>query len=75
MTMSRVKCAGCGLAISIDELDDHVCAADLAASQASRPCAQIDRLDEELARYLETPHGRFECWYAERMRPGLVSAS
>jgi hypothetical protein len=64
-----MPCPDCGA--SIDHLDsgEHRCEQerwlDYQLFQLRDEC---DRFDEELGAYLDSPHGRFEQWYAARSR-------
>jgi hypothetical protein len=66
-----MPCSECGASVARDESDEHVCdpeqLLDFCVFQLRD---EIERLDEEVATYLETPQGRFEAWDAERTRRG-----
>jgi hypothetical protein len=66
-----MPCAECGASVARDESGEHVCdperLLDFCLFQLRD---EIERLDEEVATYLESPQGRFEAWEAERRRRG-----
>jgi hypothetical protein len=48
---------------------EHVCEREQWISyQVGKAARELRNLDDELSRYLETPHGRFDLWYARRRR-------
>ena len=56
-------CPSCGAAVHRDESAGHVC--DEARQLV---LAELKAFDAELGEWLETPHGRFAAWLAERGR-------
>lgn len=67
--LRRVHCPGCGVSVATETLDDHVCDRDrYVAHQMAKLRPEIVAFDRELGRYLSTPRGRFEEWYAARSR-------
>jgi hypothetical protein len=69
MSLGFLTCTDCGENVPHMRAAEHVCDQDRWLSfqmTCARP--QIERIDQELARYLETARGRFELWYAERTR-------
>jgi hypothetical protein len=70
-------CESCGVAVQRRLADDHSCDPErYAARQASRLHWHRAGFDDALARWLETPSGRFAEFYARRLvgaavpRPG-----
>jgi hypothetical protein len=60
-------CPECGVAVQAARLaaDDHDCPPDrYIAHQLLRASAGLERLEHELARWLQTPQGRFAAFYA-----------
>jgi hypothetical protein len=64
-----MPCDECGASLRVDEHDEHVCSVERRLEY--RLCqlrGEVEAFDDQLAAYLESPHGRFEVWYAERQR-------
>jgi hypothetical protein len=69
MRFGFASCPDCGASLVVGALLEHTCdRTQLVDFQVARARFDIDRIDSELAHYLETAHGRFEVWYAERSR-------
>jgi hypothetical protein len=70
MFVSRyVSCSDCGASIERVRTEDHVCKPERRLDyQVFQLREEVDGFDEEVATYLETPQGRFEQWYAARLR-------
>lgn len=67
--LERVLCPGCGVRVTPEALDDHVCERErFVAHQMARLRPEIARFEDELAEFLGSPRGRFELWYAARTR-------
>ncbi|MGZ4289429.1 MAG: hypothetical protein ACXVQQ_01340 [Gaiellaceae bacterium] len=68
-TPAHMPCPDCGASVSVADATTHVCDEDRRLDYRLvelRP--GIDRFDDELAGWLETPQGRFARWLAERGR-------
>jgi hypothetical protein len=66
-----VSCPDCGVAVQAATLtaEEHECSPDRRiAHQMLRARAGIERLEHDLARWLETPRGRFAAFLARRSR-------
>ena len=64
-------CPGCGVPIHETLADDHQCDPERKLDWEMlllRP--DIESFDGDLARWLESPAGRFETWYARQASPG-----
>jgi hypothetical protein len=64
-------CPECGVAVQSARLagDEHECRPErYVAHQLLRARAGLERLEEELARWLQTPQGRFAAFYARWSR-------
>jgi hypothetical protein len=62
-------CPECGAAVQAATLaaEAHECAPDrYVAHQLLKARHGIERLEQDLARWLQTPQGRFEAFYARR---------
>lgn len=64
-----MPCEECGASVPVAGRDEHLC------SEQRRLEYQLFQLrveraafEDQLAAYLDSPHGRFELWYAERER-------
>jgi hypothetical protein len=64
-----MPCARCGMSLTRVDRESHVCDAErrarFEAFQARHELAEFER---ELARFLDSPRGRFAVYYAERDR-------
>jgi hypothetical protein len=66
-----LPCAECGASVASGEVDEHVCDPErLVEFTLFQLRDEIEGLDEEVATYFETPHGRFEAWDEERRGRG-----
>jgi hypothetical protein len=64
-----MPCERCGASLVRDDLA-HTCDEERRLEFALFQLrAEIETFDEHLGRWLETPRGRFERYYAERTRP------
>ena len=53
----------------VAERDGHVCSEQRRLEyRLFQARAELAAFDDELATYFDSPHGRFELWYAERER-------
>lgn len=69
MSYGFTTCSECGVIVPLARVQDHECEHDKwVAYQVARARGELDRIESEVASYLETSHGRFEAWYAERTR-------
>jgi hypothetical protein len=67
--LDYAACPECGVPVPVGDVLSHECNhAHWIAFQIARARREIDGFEAELARYLESPRGRFEAWYAERSR-------
>lgn len=65
----RVQCPGCGVELPSSALRLHVCDWwGWLDHQVTLRRDGLDRFELDLGAYLESARGRFELWYAERMR-------
>jgi hypothetical protein len=65
----HVPCSECGEAVERGREDDHVCERErLLDYQMFQLRDELAAVDGEVAAYLESPHGRFDLWCAERDR-------
>jgi len=64
-----MACLECGASVARGEADDHVCDPERREEFLFvRWRGELARLEEEFSRYLESPRGRFDTWYAARRR-------
>ena len=64
-----MPCPECGASIAVAELDDHRCARDRRLDyQLFQLRAEIATFEQQLGSYLDSTHGRFDAFYAERER-------
>ncbi len=64
-----MPCEECGASVARDERDAHMCERERWLTyQIFQRHDEIERFDDELAAFLDSPRGRFELWYAERKR-------
>jgi hypothetical protein len=62
-------CPGCGLEVPARVLNVHVC--DWwrwLDHQVDLRSDELESFEGELTKYLDSPRGRFDLWYAERQR-------
>src|SRR5712691_6150169 len=65
-----MPCPECGASVDHCETEVHACEQDRRLSyQVFQLRDEVTQFDAALADYLDSPHGRFEQWYAERTRP------
>jgi hypothetical protein len=65
-----MPCPDCGASIEVNApAGSHVCDEERRSQfRLVEQCAGLERLDEDFAAWLDTPHGRFAQWLAERGR-------
>jgi hypothetical protein len=64
-----LPCEECGASLPVGASDGHVCSENRRLEYTMCQLrGEIEALEKHLAAYLESPHGRFEVWYAERDR-------
>ena len=67
--LKRVVCPGCGVSVATETLEDHTCDRErYVVHQMARLRPEIAHFDRDLGRFLSSPRGRFEEWYAARSR-------
>jgi len=66
---NHMPCTECGASVAAVERDAHVCDPErLLEYRMFQLREDVAGFDEGLRGYLESPHGRFEQWLAERER-------
>jgi hypothetical protein len=64
-----MPCEECGASVLVGARDEHVCSERRRLEyRLFRLRAELAVFEEQFAAYLESPHGRFALWYAERER-------
>jgi tellurite resistance protein len=64
-----MPCAECGASVPVGAPQEHVCSEERRlAFEVFKLRAELAAFDDQFAAYLESEHGRFELWYAERER-------
>jgi hypothetical protein len=64
-----MPCEECGASVPVRRGDEHVCSEQRRlAYRLFQLRAELAAFEDQLAAYLESPHGLFERWYAERER-------
>ena len=62
-------CPDCGASVASEEMEAHACDVERWLDyQVFQLRDEVASFDEEVVRFLDSPHGRFELWYAERRR-------
>ena len=62
-------CPDCDTSLAGEDPDVHLCDPERRIEFLMfRLRGELARLDEEMAEFLDSPHGRFEAWYAEHRR-------
>lgn len=68
---THMPCTTCGASVPALEREGHVCDAERALDYALFQLRdEVAGFGAQLAEWLASPTGRFECWYAERRGPG-----
>jgi hypothetical protein len=66
---SHVPCPDCGASVATDGQDDHVCDPErLLDFRMFQLRDEVKAFEGLVREYLDSPHGRFEQWCAERER-------
>ena len=64
-----MPCPDCGASLAHDERVDHLCEQERWLDyQCFQLREELTAFDNQLGTYLASPHGRFELWYAARLR-------
>ena len=64
-----MACLDCGASVARGEAEAHACDPERRAEFLMlRWRGELARLEEEFSRYLESPRGQFDEWYAARRR-------
>ena len=64
-----MPCVECGASVARTERELHSCSRDRRLDFAVFQLREeLEQFDEVFTAYLESPHGRFEVWYAARHR-------
>lgn len=65
-----MPCPECGASVDQQEADQHRCDEERRLDyRLFQLRDEVAAFDDELTAYLDSPHGRFEQWFAERTRP------
>jgi hypothetical protein len=66
---THMPCAECGASVAVSERDAHDCdPARLLEYRMFQLRGEVSGFEERLRGYLDSPHGRFAQWLAERQR-------
>ncbi len=66
---SQAACSDCGASLERDERAIHVCERERWLDyQIFQLRGEVAAYDTQLRAYLDSPQGRFELWYAARLR-------
>ena len=69
-TSQHMPCATCGASVRVSQRTRHVCDPERRLEyRVFQLRDEIARFDDALAMYLDSPHGLFAQWLAERERP------
>ena len=64
-----MACLDCGASVARGDAETHSCDPERRAEFLMvRWRGELARLEQEFSRYLESPRGRFDEWYAARRR-------
>lgn len=64
-----MPCPDCGVSLTREAAQDHACERERWLDyQMFQLPQEAGGIDDDIAAYLASPHGRFEAWYAERER-------
>ena len=64
-----MPCEDCGASVPVAGGDEHVCSEQRRLEyRLFELRAELAAFEDQLTAYLESPHGLFERWYAERER-------
>jgi hypothetical protein len=65
----HMPCTECGASLASDERDEHVCDPERRLEyRLFQLRTEVAGFDDRLRDYLDSPHGRFAQWLAERDR-------
>ena len=68
-TSQHMPCAECGASVAVAELDTHACERERQLEfLLFQVRDEVAGLEDGVRGYLESPHGRFAQWLAERDR-------
>jgi hypothetical protein len=68
-TSQHMPCAECGASVRVRELDEHTCDPERRLEyRIFQMRDEVAGFEHGLGAYLDSPHGRFEQWLAERDR-------
>ncbi len=66
---SHMPCPECGVSVTAAQQNEHICDPERVLDyRMFQLRAEIEAFDEELGQFLESAHGRFGQWCAERDR-------
>lgn len=64
-----MPCEECGASLPVGARDEHVCSEQRRlAYRLFQLRPELAAFEDQFAAYLDSPHGRFELWHAERER-------
>ncbi len=64
-----MPCADCGESVAVEHRDGHVCEEERWATyQLFQLRDEVAELEDQIAAYLNSPHGRFAIWDAAQRR-------
>lgn len=65
----HMPCPECGASVERAKVDHHVCDPERQVDfNVVQLHPELERFEDELGEYLQSPRGRFELWYAARGR-------
>ena len=68
-----LPCPECGVVVPRVDESGHVCNDEQRVTyQIQRLRGRIDAFEHDFAAYLDSPQGRFELWYARRVRRAAI---
>ena len=66
---ANMPCDECGVSLPVGARDGHVCSEQRRLEyQLCQLRGEVEAFTGQFTAYLESPHGRFELWYAQRER-------
>ena len=69
-TPDHMPCPDCGASVPVEATDDHVCEDERRVDfQLVELRPEIERFEDDLSQWLQTPEGSFARWLAELERP------
>jgi hypothetical protein len=73
-TSQHMPCAECGASVRVSERESHACDPERRLEfRLFQLREEVAGFDEGFSGYLDSPHGRFAQWLAERERRGNAS--